>query len=146
MLSLAMLRVVLDTSVILTALRSRDGASFALLRAVRLRRLIPLVSPTLFLEYEDVLKRSDQRAVTKLSLADADIFLGAFALLIEPVEVHIRWRPQLRDPGDEMVLEAAVNGGADALVTYNVKDFREAAPRFGLRIARPAEILLEISQ
>ena len=139
-----MLRVVLDTSVILTALRSRDGASFAILRAVRLGRLSPLVSPTLFLEYEDVLKRSGQRAATKMSLADVDAFLGAFALLIEPVDVHIRWRPQLRDPGDEMVFETAINGAADALVTYNVKDFREAAPRFGLRVARPADILMEI--
>lgn len=144
MLQALMLRVVLDTSVIVTALRSRDGASFALLRAVRLRRLIPLVTPPLFLEYEDVLKRPDQRAVTKLSLTEVDAFLGAFAVLVEPVEVHIRWRPQLRDPGDEMVFEAAINGGADALVTYNVKDFREAAPRFGLRIARPAELLMEI--
>ncbi|MDB5499096.1 MAG: twitching motility protein PilT [Phenylobacterium sp.] len=139
-----MLRVVLDTSVIVTALRSRDGASFALLGAVRMRRVVPLATPTLFLEYEDVLKRPEQRKASGLSLDDVERFLGAFAVAIEPVEVHIRWRPQLRDPGDEMVFEAAINGGADALVTYNVKDFREAAPRFGLRVLRPAELLLEI--
>jgi len=139
-----MLRVVLDTSVIVTALRSRDGASFALLQAVRLRLVTPLATPTLFLEYEDVLKRPDQQKASGLDLGDVDRFLGAFANAIEPVDVHTRWRPQLRDPGDEMVLEAAINGRADALVTYNVKDFREAAPRFGVRVARPAEILREI--
>ena len=91
-----------------------------------------------------MLKRPDQRLASGLSLDDVDRFLGAFAVAIEPVEVHIRLRPQLRDPGDEMVFEAAINGGADALVTYNVKDFRVAAPRFGLRVLRPAELLLEI--
>ena len=59
-------------------------------------------------------------------------------------EVHTRWRPQLRDADDELVLEAAINGRADALVTYNVRDFREAALRFGLRIARPAGLLKEL--
>jgi predicted nucleic acid-binding protein len=109
-----------------------------------MQKLIPLATPTLFLEYEDVLKRADQRAASGLTLDDVDRFLGALAVAIEPVEVHIRWRPQLRDPGDEMVLEAAINGGADALVTHNVKDFRDAAPRFGLRVARPAVLLLEV--
>jgi predicted nucleic acid-binding protein len=60
------------------------------------------------------------------------------------VEIHYTWRPQLPDPDDEMVFEAAVNGRADALVTHNVRDFRVAGPRFGMRIARPIEILREI--
>jgi putative PIN family toxin of toxin-antitoxin system len=146
MLYLPVLRVVLDTSVVASALRSRDGASFALLQAVGRRRLVPLATSTLSLEYEDVLKRYDQRQVSKLSLAHVDRFLSILAAAIEPVDVHIRWRPQLRDPGDEMVFEAAIHGGADALVTHNVRDFRDAAPRFGIRIARPAELLSEIAR
>ena len=70
-------------------------------------------------------------------------FLAALASTIEPVEVHYQWRPQLSDPSDEMVLEAAVNGRADALVTYNVKHFAAAAARFRLRVARPGELLAE---
>ncbi|MDQ4059798.1 MAG: putative toxin-antitoxin system toxin component, PIN family [Pseudomonadota bacterium] len=141
-----MARVVLDTSVVATAFRSNQGAGFALLRAVRFGLLRALATPTLFLEYEDVLKRPDQRQVSKLSLADVDRALDALAALIEPVEVHVQWRPQLRDPGDELVFEAAINGRADALVTYNVRDFRDAASRFGIRIVRPAELLSEILQ
>jgi len=138
------LRVVLDTSVMVTALRSRAGASFALLRAVQFGRLVPLVTPSLFLEYEDVLKRADQRKVSGLSLAEVDNLLEELAGLLEPVEVHLQWRPQLRDPGDELVFEGAINGRADALVTYNVRHFIDAAPRFGVRVMRPADLLQEL--
>jgi len=100
-----------------------------------------LASPPLFLEYEDVLMRPDQRLVHGLSEAQVARSLAAMAALIEPVEIHFRWRPQTADPGDEMVLEAALNGRADALVTFNVRDFSSAAPRFGLVIATPREIL-----
>src|SRR4051794_25939631 len=137
------LRVVLDTSFLPAALRSRRGASFVLLRAVRRGRLTPLATPSLFLEYEEVLKRPEQREVSKLSLADVDRVLGVLAVAIEPVAVHMRGRPQLKDPDDELVLEAAVNGRADALVTYNVRDL-DVAPRFGVRIARPVDLLEEL--
>jgi len=103
-----------------------------------------LATPSLFLEYEDVLKRPEQRQVSGLALDDVDDLLGELAALVEPVEVHLLWRPQLRDPDDEMVLEAAINGRADALVTYNMRDFGDAAPRFGLRLARPADVLREL--
>ena len=139
-----MKRVVLDTSVIATALRSQTGASFALLRAVEYGRLKILATPSLFLEYEDVLKRPEQRQVSGLTLEAVDELLGELAALIEPVEVHLLWRPQLRDPDDEMVLEAAINGRADALVTYNIRDFRGAAPRFGIRLMQPADLLKEL--
>lgn len=82
-------------------------------------------------------------AASHLSLADVDTALDALASLIEPVETHLIWRPQLPDPDDEMVLEAAINGHADALVTYNMAHFRVGAARFGVRLARPAEILRE---
>ncbi|WP_066522313.1 putative toxin-antitoxin system toxin component, PIN family [Sphingobium cloacae] len=141
-----MQRIVVDTSVIVTALRSRTGAGFALVRAARDRRVTLLATPTLFFEYEDVLKRNVQREVSGLTLDDVDRFLGALAILVEPVEVHMRWRPQLRDPDDEMVLETAINGRADALVTYNIRDFSDAAPRFGVRLLRPADVLKELSE
>lgn len=83
-------------------------------------------------------------SVSGLLPADVDAALDALAALIEPVEAHLSWRPQLADPDDEMVLEAAINGRADALVTYNAAHFRAAASRFGVRLARPADILREV--
>jgi|SRR5579859_3519939 len=139
-----MLRVVLDTSVVVAALRSRKGAGNAILRLVAERKIKLLATPPLFLEYEEVLKRSEQRLVHGLSTEQVDEFLAELAALIEPVDSHFLWRPQVRDVSDEMVLEAAVNGEADALVTYNVSDFAEAAPRFGIRVLRPADILKRV--
>ena len=105
-----MRRVVLDSSVVVSAFRSRSGASSRLLDLVEDGRLVPLATPALFIEYEDVLKRPEQREISGLSLAEVDAALTAFAALVELVEVRFTWRPQLADPGDEMVLDAAVNG------------------------------------
>lgn len=102
-----------------------------------------LATPPLFLEYEAVLKRPEQLAASGLSKGDVDAAMDSLAELIEPVEAHLRWRPQLHDPDDEMVLEAAINSRADALVTYNTTHFRAAASRFGMRLARPVDILRE---
>jgi putative PIN family toxin of toxin-antitoxin system len=122
-------------------LRSRRGASNALIRLVAEGKLIPMASPPLFLEYEDVLLRPEQRLVHGLSEARIGQFLAALAGWIEPVDIHFRWRPQTSDPGDEMVLEAALNGRADALVTHNVRHFAPAALRFGLAVLTPQETL-----
>lgn len=134
-------RVVLDSSVVISGFRSQRGASYKLLNLVAGRQLVLLATPALFLEYEDVLKRSEQREVSGLTLAQVDMALAALAAAVEPVEVHFAWRPQLAGPDDEMVLDAAVNGRADALVTHNLADFAHAAPRFGLVLLRPGELL-----
>lgn len=139
-----MLRVVLDTDVIVTALRNASGGSNALLRQVALKTVIPLVTPALFLEYEAVLKRPEQRLAHGLGLRDIDRFLAALASASEAVEVNFQWRPQLADANDEMVLEASVNGRAHALVTHNVRDFAIGAAKFGLRVMRPGELLREL--
>jgi putative PIN family toxin of toxin-antitoxin system len=135
-----MRKIVLDTSVMVAGLRTRLGAANAVLRLIAQRRLIALATPPLFLEYEDVLKRPEHRLVHGLALETIDEFLAEFAALIEPVEVHFQWRPQSRDPNDEMVLEAAINGGAGALVTYNVADFVGVVERFKIML-RPADLL-----
>lgn len=139
-------RVVLDTSVIVSALRSRHGAANALLRLVALRRVIPLATPPLYLEYEDVLKRPEQQLAHGLSMEAVDEFLAELATFIEPVEVHFQWRPQVGDPADEMVLEAAVNGNADAIITYNVADLLPAQERFRIPVLRPADLLEKVKQ
>lgn len=139
-----MLRVVLDTSVLVAGLRSRLGASNELLTRVANGTVLPLVTIALFLEYEEVLLRAEHRLATGMSEADVAGFLAALASASEGVDVHFQWRPQLRDPADEMVLEAAVNGRADALVTHNISDFAEAGRRFGLRVIAPGDLLKEL--
>jgi putative PIN family toxin of toxin-antitoxin system len=138
------LRIVLDTSVVVAALRTRLGAGNAVLRVVAQRRVVALATPPLFLEYEDVLKRPEHRLVHGLAPEAIDDFLAELAAVIEPVDVHFDWRPQSRDPNDEMVIEAAINGQADALVTYNVGDFVEAGERFKISVLRPAEFLKKV--
>lgn len=137
------MRIVLDTSVLVAALRSRSGAGNALLRLVAQRKLFPLATPPLFLEYEDVLKRPEHQLVHGLSPQQLDSFFQELAALVEPVELHFRWRPQVHDTNDEMVLEAAINGDADALVTYNTADFA-AAERFGIPVLTPAQLLKKV--
>jgi putative PIN family toxin of toxin-antitoxin system len=139
-------RIVIDTSVVVSAFRSRTGASNLLLRQVAKGRVRPLLSTAFFLEYEDVLLRAEQRLATGMSADDVQHALAALASAAEAVEVHFRWRPQLSDPADEMVLEAAVNGQADALVTHNIRDFQTAAKQFRLRIVTPQHYLQEIRQ
>jgi putative PIN family toxin of toxin-antitoxin system len=141
-----MRRIVLDTSIVVAALRTRSGAANAVLRLVALRRLVVLATSPLFLEYEDVLKRPEQRLAHGLATDAIDEFLAELAALVEPVEIHFQWRPQVKDPSDEMVLEAAINGEADALVTYNVRDFALAGDRFGISIVRPADLLKKVTR
>ncbi len=95
-------------------------------------------SPALFLEYEDVIKRPDQLLASGLSLSDIDDILADLALHIVPINTHYQWRPQLRDPSDEMVLEAAANASAQAIVTYNLKDFAPARD-FGILVLNPEQ-------
>jgi putative PIN family toxin of toxin-antitoxin system len=139
-----MIRAVLDTSIVVAALRSAAGAANAVLREVAFERIRPLVTTALFLEYEAVLKRPEHRIVHGLDVAGVDRFLAALASASEPVEISFQWRPQMSDANDEMVLEAAVNGQADMIVTHNVKDFVVAAKRFGLPVRRPGELLQEM--
>ncbi|WP_300304374.1 putative toxin-antitoxin system toxin component, PIN family [Ferrovibrio sp.] len=139
-----MKRVVLDSSVLVAGLRSHLGASNALLRQVALGRIQPLCTTALFLEYEAVLVRAEHRLVHGLDEAGVARFLAAFAAAATAVEVHFLWRPQLQDATDEMVLEAAVNGRADMIVTHNQRHFSGAAEKFGIAVLPPARLLKEI--
>lgn len=138
------MRLVLDTDVVVAGMRSPTGASAALLLAALKHRLTLCANVALMLEYEAVCSRSAHRAAAGLTLKQVGIFLDAIAALVEPVETHYLWRPQLRDPGDEMVLEAAVNGQAQAIVTFNIRDFGAAAARFGVDLLLPRAALASL--
>jgi putative PIN family toxin of toxin-antitoxin system len=139
-----MLRIVLDTSVLVAGLRSRNGPNNALLRMVALGKVDLLCTPPLFLEYEDVLKRPVQIAAHGLSRSQVDDFMDELAAVIIPVDVHFQWRPQVADPNDEMVLEAAINGHADALVTNNLRDFAGITARFNIPVLSPVQMLRKV--
>lgn len=138
---MAMPRVVVDASVIVAGLRSQLGASNRILVLLAERRLVALVTTALFLEYEDVLNQAEQRLATGMTKEGVAGFLAALASAAEPVDVHFMWRPQLADPADELVLEAAVNGRASGIVTHNVRDFLPAASDFQIDVATPSVML-----
>jgi predicted nucleic acid-binding protein len=127
-----------------TAMRSPRGASAAILRAARRGGPTLLASVPLAVEYEAVCRRAEHQKAAGLSDQEMDDFVAAVIALAEPIETHFLWRPQLRDPGDEMVLEAAVNGQADALVTFNARDFGIAPYQFGIEILLPREAIARI--
>ena len=133
--------MVLATDVVIAAMRSPAGASAAILRSIRQGEATPLLSVPLALEYEAICHIADHRLAAGLSERQVDIFVTAVIAMAEPVETHLLWRPQLRDANDEMVLEAAVNGRADVLVTFNQRDFGTAPKRFGVELLLPREAI-----
>lgn len=138
------MRLVLDTDVIVAAFRSPTGASSALLDYALDRKFVLLVSASLAFEYEAVIKRPEQLSAMGMSLEQADRRIRSVVALCEPVFKAYSWRPQLRDPDDEMILEAAVNGGADILVTFNQRDFGSAPAAFGIECLLPQYALERI--
>ena len=131
----------MDTDTIVAAMRSPTGASAGLLRAARAGRCVLPATAPLCLEYEAVCSRAEHIAASGFTPADVTVFLDAVVDMIDPVTVWFLWRPQLRDPGDELVLEAAVNGRADAIVTFNRRHFRQAADHFGIDILLPRDAI-----
>jgi putative PIN family toxin of toxin-antitoxin system len=140
------LKLVLDTSIIVAAIRSPNGASAALVAELIRGRATLLVSVALFLEYEAVCIRPEHWLETGASEDAIRLLLNTLLDMAQPVEIYYQWRPQLRDPADEMVLEAAASGWADAIVTFNQRDFGEAPAAFGIEVLGPGEALRRIDQ
>ncbi|MBI4520209.1 MAG: putative toxin-antitoxin system toxin component, PIN family [Gemmatimonadetes bacterium] len=134
-------RIVLDTNAVVSALRSRRGSSATLLIQVGTGRFELCLSVALLFEYESALKDPESGiTVPRQAIEDILDYLAATAHL---QEIFFLWRPALRDPADDHVLEVAVAAGCDVIVTYNRRDFR-GADRFGIRILTPPEFLLEL--
>ena len=136
-------QVVLDTNVLVAALRSRQGASYALLARVGTDDAgfeLHLSVPLLF-EYEDVLRR--QATATGLTQADIGDVLDYLCAVAHHRRIFFLWRPVLRDPRDDMVLELAVEARVDYLVTFNTRDFA-GAERFGVKVITPRELLRKL--
>jgi predicted nucleic acid-binding protein len=137
--------LILDADAVVAAMRSPSGASAELLRQIDGGAAVMLLTVALALEYESICMLAEHRLAAGLSGAEAGIYVDGLIAMAEPVKAFFRWRPQLRDPGDELVLEAAVNGQADAIVTFNESHLREAR-NFGVEVIRPAEALRRIKK
>ena len=135
------MRYLLDTCVVVCGLRTPTGGSAALLRAAVDSRFTPVLSVALVCEYQAVCRSPEQRIASGLSVAEIDTVIDTLCLVGDEVVTRYQWRPQLRDPSDEMALEAAINGRADALVTFNMRDFGTAPERFGIPMLLPVDAL-----
>ena len=135
---------VVDTDVMVAALRSDRGASRQLLLAALDRRFELLLSVPLILEYEAVLNRPEHLAACGLSGDEVGRILDDLAAVARPVRLAFRWRPRLSDPDDDMVLETAINGSADAIVTFNQRDFVSGTIGFRCAVISPATALQQI--
>lgn len=125
-------------------MRSPLGGSAALLMAARRAEVTLLANVALALEYESKCRLPEHSIAAGLTSVQIMIFVDALIAMVEPVETHFMWRPQLRDPADELVLDAAVNGRAGAIVTFNRRDFGQVPARFGVEVLTPAEVLRRI--
>ncbi len=135
--------IFLDTNVIISALRSKRGASAYLLPLVGTGRFHIHISIPLTLEYEEVLLR--QRETLGLKPEDVGDLVDGISALAHHHKIYFLWRPYLRDEKDEMVLELAVAARCDYIITYNINDFK-GAERFGIEVKTPKEFLEEIGE
>lgn len=135
------MNVVFDTDVLVAALRSSTGASAELIRLVGDGLCRPVVSVALILEYEAVLTRSEHLQASGLDGNAVETFLDGFLRLAKHTEVHFRYRPVVRDPADELVVEAALNGGAPTIITFNRRDYADGPRSFGIDCLLPREAL-----
>ena len=133
--------VVLDTNVLISALRSNQGASYQLLSLVGTGSFELSVSVPLVFEYEDVAKR--QTASVGLTGAEIDVVLDYLCSVAQHHRIYFLWRPVLRDPRDDMVLELAVEAACDFIATHNIRDFA-GAERFGVQVISPSAFLRRI--
>lgn len=135
--------MLLDTNVLVAGLRSRNGVAFRLLSLVGTGHFQICLSVPVVLEYETVLL--DQVEQLYLTAADVGDLLDYFCSVAKQQEVYFLWRPYLKDPKDDLVLEAAVAGSCEAIITYNRRDFA-GAENFGIRILTPGQFLRHIGE
>ena len=139
-----MLRLVIDTDVMVSAFESPSGASRQLILDILDGKASLLLSVSLMLEYEAVLTRDAMLARSGLSTAEVLEALDDLAGRCIPVAFDYRWRPAAQDADDDLVVETAINGGADVIATFNVADMSDGAKRFGIAVERPGTVLKRI--
>ena len=136
------MRVVFDTCVWISAIRSRRGASFALLSEISLQRFRFGISVPLFLEYKENLHKTRIKGESPLTESQVDTILSALAFCGVEVPIYYRLRPNLKDEADNMVFECAAHFGASSIITHNVKDFTiSELGDYGIEIVTPGQFI-----
>jgi len=130
--------IIMDTNILFAGLYSSAGASFQILKRLYDREITPVISTTLLFEYEDVLKR--EQTILELSHHQVDVILDNICALSYFQDIFFLWRPYLKDPKDDHVLEVAVASKTKTILTHNIKDFRET-DKFGIKAITPGQYL-----
>jgi len=138
------MKIVIDTSVWISALITKESHSRELLRLVFREELFPQMSEALFVEYESVMKRVKIQKLTPLSVEEQNELFNAFLSTCRWNDIYYTWRPNLKDENDNFLIELAVSSGAEAILTYNVKDFQDAELLFSHKVITPEDFLKEI--
>ena len=137
------IKIVIDTNVIVSALKSQQGFSYKLLSIIDDARLSVFISVPLILEYEDVLKRSESQVyINNTEIGD---ILNFICLIGNQRKIFYLWRPFLKDPKDDMILELSVESECDYIISFNKKDFKNIE-KFNLKILTPKELLKKIGE
>jgi putative PIN family toxin of toxin-antitoxin system len=134
-------RIILDTNVLYSGLYSSEGASFQILRAIERGQIQIILSTALLFEYEDTLYR--KRSDLGLSEKEIEAVLDNLCSLGDHQKIYYLWRPFLKDPNDDLILEVAVASQTEIIVTHNIKDFN-GIEKFGIRAITPKQLLKEI--
>lgn len=135
-------RIVVDTSVLISALISKQGASREVLRSCLKGIYHPLISNTLFTEYEAISSRENIQQLSPLLPSEIRELLNSFYSVCQWISIYYLWRPNLRDENDNFLIELAVAGNAFCIVTHNVSDLGSSELIFpSIQIFRPEELL-----
>ena len=143
MLSYSM-RIVIDTSVWISAIITKDSKAREILRLVFKDKLHPQMGETLYKKYESVMKRKKIQKLTPLSNDEQQELLNAFLNSCEWNDIYYSWRPNLKDEDDNFLIELAVASNAKVILTYNEKDFKDAELLFNHRVMTPENFIKEM--
>lgn len=138
------MKIVIDTSVWISALITKESEARELLRLVFKKKLSPQMSEPLFKEYEAVMKRKKIQRLIALTLSEQNELFETYLSTCKWNEIYYAWRPNLRDEDDNFVVELAVASGAEAIITYNIKDFKNAELIFNHKIITPEDFIKDI--
>ena len=136
-------RIVIDTNVLVSAFRSKRGASFKLISLIGKNKFSYSISVPLMFEYEEIIKRKEHRG--EITIDEIDRFLNRLCFFADKREIFFLWRPYLKDPDDDMVLELAVEANCNFIITYNKNDYK-GLKKFSIKVLTPKEFLIHIGE
>ena len=138
------MKVVIDTSVWISALIKKESKARDLLRLAFKQKIFPQINEPLFREYENVMNREKIQKLTPLSKTEQNELFEAFLATCRWNEIYYLWRPNLKDENDNLLIELAVASGAKAIITYNIKDFKNSELIFKHKVVTPENFLKDM--